>query len=269
MERSDLSGNPLNGDQATSIRVRFADGRTRSLKVSSQEADELSRKGTEANRLRARVVRIGGSKPVKWLAVTLAAALIFPALTKQWSDRQAELTLKNAMVTDISEGVETAYDGARDVVNSTGSYIQELKARNKTVNAWREAAAKADPSFVAYFPRQSVTNEWTSYKTAMIDYVALACCDQEFHAAYLAAVRDFVQRVNPSTTPAPGASSSWDILAAGAESDPSRYRIAYTWVGLQLLYYRGALEGDLIHANAEGYCSGIVDTFRTIIFLSC
>jgi hypothetical protein len=265
MERSDLSGDPLNGDQATNIRVRFEDGHTRSLKVSNQEADELSNKGIDANRLRAKLARIGGSKPVKWLAVTIAAALIFPALTKQWSDRQAELTLKNAMVTDISEGVETAFDGARDVVNSTGSYIQGLKARNKTVNAWREAAAKADPSFVAYFPRQSVTDEWTSYKTPTIDYLALACCDQEFHAAYLAAVRDFVQRVNPSTTPAPGASSSWDILAAGAESDPSRYRIAYTWVGLQLLYYRGVLEEHLVHANAEGYSSGIGDFLHDLL----
>jgi hypothetical protein len=261
MERSDLSGDPLNGDQATSIRIRFADGRTRSLKVSSQEADGLSTKGTDANRLRAKAVRIGGSKPVKWLAVTIAAALIFPALTKQWSDRQAELTLKNTMVTDISEGVETAYVSARDVVYSTGSYIQELVARNKASDAWRETAAKVDPSFFAFFPRQSVSDEWASYKGAIYGYVGLACCDQEFQAKDLAAVRDFVQRVNPSTT----TSHSWDVLGAGPEIDPSLYQRAYTWVGLMLLYDRGVLEEHLVHANAEGYSSGIVDFLHDVI----
>jgi hypothetical protein len=262
MERSDLSGDPLNGDQATSIRIRFADGRTRSLKVSSQEADELSKKGTDANRPRAKVVRIGGSKPVKWLAVTIAAALIFPALTKQWSDRQAELTLKNAMVTDVSEGVETAYDDSHAVVYSTGGYIQQLKARNKALDAWREAAAKVDPSFYSYFPGQSVTDEWTSYKAAMIGYVEIACCDQVSQANELAYVRDFVQRVNLFTT-RPG--GSLDILAAGPGSDPILYRAAYTWVGLQLLGYRGTLEGHLVHANADGYSSGPVDFLHDVI----
>jgi hypothetical protein len=262
MERSDLSGDPLNGDQATSIRIRFEDGHTRSLKVSSQEADELSNKGTEANRLRARVGRIGGSKPVKWLAVTIAAALIFPALTKQWSDRQAELTLKNSMVTDISEGVETAYVGARDVVYSTGSYIQGLEARNKTLEAWREASAKVDPSFYAYFPGQSVTNEWTSYKAAIAGYVLLACCDQESHADDLAAVRDFVRRVTLFTT-RPG--GSLDILATGPGSDPSLYQSVYTWVGVQLLGYRGQLLAHLIQANAEGYSSGIGDFLHDLL----
>jgi len=266
MERSDLSGDPLNGDQATSIRIRFADGRTRSLKVSSQEADGLSKKGTDANRPRARVVRIGGSRPVKWLAVTLAAAIIFPALTKQWSDRQAEMTLKNAMVTDISEGEETAYVGTRDVIYSTGGYVQQLEARNKSLEDWRLAAAKVDPSFYAYFPGQSVTNEWTSYKEAILGYVGLACCDQAFQAHDVAAVRDFVRRVNLFTTHPGG---SLDILAAGPASDPSLYQSAYTWVGLQLLGYRGQLLDHLIHANAKAYCSGILDFLRTTIFVRC
>ena len=117
-DRSDLSGAVLDGDAPSHVTLLTDDGAQRTLRVTAAERAELESKGTVVKGSRARVlrwIRMMARKSVPWALGLLIGSLAFPALTRQWSDRQAALELKDALIADVSTSSVAAYIAARRV----------------------------------------------------------------------------------------------------------------------------------------------------------
>jgi hypothetical protein len=146
--KSDLSGDPLEGThEPTSIKVKFPDGDEREATVTFEEAQRLRGRPVPPPPPSGRLARFGawiGRNAWKLVAALIAtwfASIVIPALVLQWSDRQKELDLKNALVTGISTSVGDTLEGAWLVERSLTP--EANAAANKRAD-WRSEQKKAE-----------------------------------------------------------------------------------------------------------------------------
>ena len=148
LQHSDLSGEALGADRVELLRVSSG-GRSRILTVSALEAEQLLTKGKEAGKLRDALP--GLRKTALWLLALLVASWVLPALTRQWSDRQAELTLKTTLLTRMSEGLSASIGGAESLVRRNPPPEAAERARDNLVLSWQKTAANVESILSANF----------------------------------------------------------------------------------------------------------------------
>src|SRR4051812_11922852 len=118
MEVSDLSTEPIEGNAPVGITCTFEDGRRRMCTVTAAEAARLAEEGIDVTTRPRRVwLRLSGvgrlvRKLLPWAAGLLIGSLVLPAVTKQWSDRQGALALKQQLVGDITSKSTAARVGS-------------------------------------------------------------------------------------------------------------------------------------------------------------
>jgi hypothetical protein len=260
VQRSDLSGEPIDGGSAVQIAVSFRDGRRQRLTVTSVEADELAGKGTDASSIwrRSRAwIRAHLSALLKWGAALLIASLVIPAATKQWSDRSKALELKNSIITSISQSTTSAVVSARELQTAPPSKKAASESA-KLLNAWVASEALIDPSLYLYFASTDAQATWLRFHNVVYDYIALACCDAKRHGDI-----DELQAFFADYPVRPRLQDSrlidgdpWVVLRDGPEANPQAYSADYAWVGLQLLRERSRLLADLLDAKPRGFSQG-------------
>jgi hypothetical protein len=118
---SDLSHETLDGSAPAMITCEFENGQRRVCTITAAEAARLEESGVDVTKLRGRVwfgVKRVVRRLLPWAAGILIGSLVLPALTKQWSDRQGMLALKQQITSEISSksvrGFSAAYRGASE-----------------------------------------------------------------------------------------------------------------------------------------------------------
>ena len=194
-----------------------------------------------------------------WGLGLVVASLILPAATKQWSDRQAALTLKSGLISEISKSTVTAVTGARTVLNSANE-DEARTAREGVMANWTINQANIDPLFHTYFENQRVIGLWDQYSDRVDAYVSLSCCeeDREETVNDLQAYYDGRQLTTP---PVPD-EDPWSIL--GRHEPGAAYEQTYAWLGLQLLRERDGILNALRMITPAGYSSGFLDFWSDV-----
>ena len=116
-------------------------------------SDEESARTAPSWRSRAGALRRGGT----WLVALLVASLVLPALTTQWSDRQNELSLKEALVSQLTFSAATAIEEAHYLVLDESVpgplRTESLRARYVAIaKAWNIDMFTLESKIKAYFP---------------------------------------------------------------------------------------------------------------------
>lgn len=267
MQKSDLTGAPIDPAAKEEIVVRLADGKSRRLVVTAAEADELSSSGTDAdNRWMRTKAAVGRNmRPFAWWAFALVVgSVLLPAATRQWSDRQAALTLKSSLVADVSKSSVTAVFAAQRVAEMPAGDAQ-AKARQAALDGWVVSEAGIDPLMAAYFDDTQARTVWREFRDPLYLYIALACCD-EHRAEHVATLKGYLSTptLREPTVPPIAGEDPWMILRAEPVGS-LEFRKTYAWAGLELLSRRGLLHQELRRTKADGYSVGFEDFWRDVI----
>src|SRR4051812_9250219 len=118
MQRSDLSGEPIDGEAGSEVELLLPDGRRRRLLLQASEAEDWASKGRPVPSLLGRIRRGARRFLVwlgKWVAISLVGVLIVQALSKQVADRQKELELKTSLASDLGSSSFEAFAEARSL----------------------------------------------------------------------------------------------------------------------------------------------------------
>lgn len=97
----------------------------------------------------------------KWLAVLVVASLMVPALTSQWSDRQKELDVKNAVVAQITHSAATATQDAYSLVDDESKSAMPSTSTT-TMSSNTSALAATNAQTRRGMMRQSTSSTATS-----------------------------------------------------------------------------------------------------------
>ena len=216
-DRSDLSGAVLDGDAPSHVTLLTDDGAQLTLRMTAAERADLESKGIVVRGPRARILRwikTIGRKSVPWALGLLIGSLALPALTRQWSDRQAALELKNALITDVSTSSVGTYLAARRITDFAEAKAE--RTRQLVLDEWVLKQSGLDARFGVYFPRGSgVLREWTRYVDAVYTYIELACCTDNRRGALAHLAQYFFTHEHPRTTFYAGDGDPWKVLRCG------------------------------------------------------
>jgi hypothetical protein len=100
----------------------------------------------------------------KWIAALLAAGLVLPALTKQWTDNQHQDQLKSELTTRLASAVaKAATDGGfllGDQILYGKSQPALIPAYEEALATWKSEATAIEAQFRGYFaPKRSPGND--------------------------------------------------------------------------------------------------------------
>jgi hypothetical protein len=131
--------------------------------------------GSGSRKLHLRIASLG--RLLKWLVALLVASLFIPAITTQWSDRQKELDIKAALISQITESA------AATVQDSVFLVSDESKGRRGS--CW----LKTNEFRIAY---QALGERLLSKRQPL-----LATITESPAAGYNVGFRDFLRQVLP------------------------------------------------------------------------
>ncbi len=300
MLKSDLSLKDLKEDEAVKIRVIIPDGDGRELRVSKEEAQALTTRGTGISPWYARVGR-SLYRPLAWLVALLIGSLLIPAVTKQWTDRPKELELKNSLVKQITESTTHAIELNRiNVANA----LPETTAYSDALSAWRQAAPKDKAAALqslkkaaaasrkakqnianevystwqtnraligaqlqAYFPNTRLASAWPGYATAIYNFGQLGT------SICTATRKEVVKQVQDYFNGNPAL--NWNALLTPTQDAQcqgdfvSSFQSAYSSLANELVMRREPILDDILSpsVHASGYSSGWRDLLRDIRLL--
>jgi hypothetical protein len=249
--RSQLTGKPLEPDKPVTVECLFETGERREAKITAAEADALLEHGVNITVWRDRAWRAmrRSVKPLgKWLAVVLIGGFLGAQISDHYADRQRELELEASLITQISGGAIKLFQDAQEASRATANPRQR-EQREKAADAWALLAGSITPVFRAYFAAEDVSAHWDDYQSAMYDWAALGCCQDEARRAELVAgIRNYVselsEHIGPPTRKPPVA-DPWSALER-ADPPPE----VYQWLGFTLLRGRGRILDELKAASA-------------------
>lgn len=266
LKRSELSGQPIEGDAGQTVVIHLGDGRRIELRVTAQEADDLAAKGRDVTLRSDRAVgwiRKRAWKIIVWGAALLVASVVIPAATKQWSDRQAALALRADLIENISRSSAIAFTGAKRV--AAMSAVPKARAKRlETRDAWEAAEGTIDAIYAVYFRDTAARDVWLAYRNEMYSYISLGCCDEEFREADIALLRKYLVDIEPLST----GSDPWGVIACGSGEGcavASEFERSYTRIGIKLLGKRGHLLSELRRTKPAGFSLGWRDLVTDVL----
>jgi hypothetical protein len=264
-QRSDLSGSLIAGDRTSELQILFPDGRRRQLTVDSDEADSLAGKGSDVSRrweVVARVLLKIGRRLVKWILLSLIAALALQAITKQWADRQKELELRRDLASDIGSSAFAAFGEARTIAYLTPEK-RTPERRLLLLSNWIRDQGRIDGIFRAYFLPESqhpVTTSWISFRGSLYDYLRLACCESH-RERVVARIQRYLRDPGLGGGRPTLDQEEWQVLFCGSRCEG--YADAYDQLGRRVL--RGAPSRSIAAAHPNGFSSGFRDFVRDLV----
>lgn len=266
MRKSDISGKPIDPDRPSHVTVRLPDGTRRRITITGAEADALKEKGEAVSGLWAPAAASAmrnWKAFVWWAFVLVVASILVPAATRQWSDRQSILTLKQLLITDISDGAVAGIRAAQEVPGLAGEDEARIQACDAALDGWVDAEATIDPVFGFYFPESRARDLWSQYRDVVYNYIALSGCARD-PRGYVTVIRKYFE-AHPLPNPdPPPRRDPWAILAESTPNE-SAYQEIYGWLGQQILRHRGSLLREMLaESHARGYCSGFVDFWKEV-----
>jgi hypothetical protein len=103
------------------------------------------------------------------MAATLLTAWLFPALSRQWQDRQKARELTASLVSEIGENTSRALVTSSFITFNRfpstadpGQYGFNQEVFNDLDLTWRTSSAEIEAQLLAYFPDE-VVGEWHGY----------------------------------------------------------------------------------------------------------
>lgn len=266
MQRSELSGKPIDGETASEVELLLPDGRRRRLLVQAAEAEEWASRGRPVPNALAWIPR--GVRGVlraagKWALVSLIGVLVVQALAKQVADRQKELELKRGLTADLGSSSFEAFAEARSLAFLPKERRTQAR-RLAILTAWISDEGRIDGTFRSYLPRRNhpVGNEWADFRDGMYAYLLLACCQtQDQRSDGLRRLEAYLRAHSPTQALPSGAADRWPVLERGP-GDPG-YRGAYDWLGLEVL--RLAPYRNIERSKPEGFSIGFGDFLQDAV----
>jgi hypothetical protein len=229
--------------------------------VSASEAEQLLTKGRDAGRLSRALPRL--RKTALWLLALLVASWVLPALTRQWSDRQAELTLKTTLLTKMSEGLSRSVAAAETLVQRDPPPVMAASARDNLLLDWEETEANVRSILTAYFGFDS-ESAFAQFGGMVSRFIALSCCDDD-RETDVDELRNWYERkwrgykvINP-----PPVQDPWGVLTS--QTPPSSYLAVYDWFGDELVDSGFVFSLDWQEANAQGFSTEFGDFLRDVL----
>jgi hypothetical protein len=234
-------------------------------------------------RVRALLRRLGVA-----LAGLLAAGLLLPAATKQWSDRASELTLKKELLAQVNEATtetvlaadcfarlcmpELAPLRTTDPDSDMGiadvdpelwnsALVAAARAYEEIPQQWTKSRAVVQGSMDAYFAGTEAARQWVAYAEAVDAYVGLpdiVCGDDD----------DPDLRALRTHLGTPDGFRWTDLSRAGLDPGCDHpvevFEKAYTAAGQQVLAARERVTDAVIESRAAGYSDGLADFLRDL-----
>lgn len=296
MPKSDLSLEEIKEDEVSVLFVKFETGDERKLRVSKEEAETLSRRGTTNSPWLVRAGR-SMSRPLAWLLALIVGSLLIPAITKQWTDRPKELELKNSLVTQITEAstktvvthrfiasdllpesrisiyyytmwqsakpsekeaAQRKYEAALESVKRA-----EQKAFNEMFSSWQTTKASIGGQLDAYFPATTLASDWSRYSAAIANFGQLGstvCGDDRKRI-----ITELQSYFSESKT------INWGALHRPTSDTKCQndflpsYQELYFSLGEEVLKRRDEILKNILIAQASGYSSGWRDLINDLI----
>jgi hypothetical protein len=226
----------------------------------------------------AGAIRSGG----KWLAALVVASLVLPALTTQWSDRQNELSLKEALVSQLTLSAATAIEEAHALVLDETVLdplpTERLRARYVAIaKAWNIEVFTLESKLNAYFPdarlreepHQGLGDALGRYNLHVQDFILLSgdiCSDNRVFRLALGRLERYLPGIGEETWEALRSSAASADDLHGCWKRTEEFRRAFQEpLGRDLLEKRQSIVETIIHSGAEGYSVGFRDFLRQIL----
>jgi hypothetical protein len=222
---------------------------------------------------RKRVLRL-----LATLLTFLAASLIMPAATKQWSDRSDEIAMKRDLISRITEASTEAIltadcvvsfclpeyalvsDDNADPAAVNASIVAYRRALVVNDRAWAKAQSVTDDVLGAYFSDTRLEMDWEEYAAAVDAYLRVG---QEYCGAArdadMGLLRGYLSEIGPQV---------WADLVRDLNEEctntPPEFPPAYREVSNELLARREVITDNIMQADAAGYSDGFEDFVRDL-----
>jgi hypothetical protein len=244
----------------------FSDGKRRLVTVSAAEAARLEG-GRDLTTLRNRVwahARAFLRRALPWIVGLLVGSLVLPALTKQWSDRQAASAIRQSIFQELDEQSTVATARAESAMSS---HRQDERATAKATDSWLRAASRIDGRFAIYFPSTPADEQWTSYRRAVFDLILLSY-PYSGSTHTLQRVRSYLQSTSVGQDGM--AAEDWRRLRGCARKDACDFGSpksfdAYGRLELDVLDRRGQIESAVLEETPKGFSEGWRDLVRDVV----
>jgi hypothetical protein len=187
---------------------------------------------------------------------TLVTALLIPAFTRQWQDRQKARELKALVVTRINGAtadavINSAFIAANRLPSGSSSGFDQ-EAFNRLDLKWRQDGAAIEAQLRAYFP-SSLVADWRSYQELVLNTYFLLTDRMFLRPETLAQIRML--------------GVSGEILDALSRpwTGTGRQRTAYFWIYRAVLDARTQIIDDVMSAEPEGFSTTTGDILRDLV----
>lgn len=197
--------------------------------------------------------------------VTLLTAWLFPAISRQWQDRQRARELTAGLVADIGRNTSIALVTSNFITfNRFPSTDDETKrgfnqqAFNQLDLDWRMSSAVTEAQLQAYYSR-NVVARWRSYSDLVHDTYFLITDNVSMRGDTLAALREHLgPRIKPGW--------NFDTMSAPWVSSPRlKPRRAYLYVSTALLDEKASLIDEVLHDHPQGYSTRPSDLVHDLV----
>ena len=202
-----------------------------------------------------------------WFVGIVVAVLIAPAIAKQWSDRNQELSLKRDLVASVSSSVATTVTRGEEIARQGGSGLD----RQEALDTWLQSQASLTGSFIVYFPGGPVHQMWSNaikkpdganwigFRDAVYDYVELSCCGPNPDRD----VDDITRFLRASGVTV--SQHDRNVLANRDNETRSQFVDSFHKLGLKLFDVRNKFLGRLVQAHAQGFSRGWRDFAHNLV----
>ena len=187
-------------------------------------------------------------KPVLMVLFAAAvSAVLVPAFTRQWQDRQKEREIKVALVSEIGDSTSDAlvtsqYVASQALPNGQAEY-------NRVSLDWARRSAQVEARLEAYFPGKALVDDWRDYSIVVQNGFYLLTGESAGKAEAVDTVRRYLESARGSE---PTSAVNWNLLRA-LDFDNQQAVDDYVLVSGELLDASKPLLRTILDANAEGF----------------
>jgi hypothetical protein len=212
-------------------------------------------RGPRAHRPRRRLPANLPKTVVVTASITLATAWLFPALSRQWQDRQKARELTAALVTRIGRETSQALitsdflSSERLPSTSPGRFNQE--AFNELDLAWRTSSSEIDAQLQAYYS-QDVVQHWQHYALLVQHAYFLPTPDRRQRMETLEELRKYVP-ARFDTKTLDRVKSPWIARTGHVAGSTNTAVLAYLKVTAALLDEERELIQEILDDHPEGF----------------
>jgi hypothetical protein len=221
--------------------------------------------------------------PLKFVAPIVLAALVFPAATKQWQDREEELQLKTTLLQTITRSASEALSGGRVVVGKftpefaryralkdlaedetdgaarslaeerANAYAAQDARYHETREDWIITSVSTRGTLLAHFP-PGAAKEWRKFSEAVLAYIRLSSSiDGDERAKEVQELDDFL-----------GSESKLDLAVLSQSPVADGYFEAYEGIRKKLATKLNVLVAKVVDSDTSTFSVGWGDFWNDV-----